>query len=274
MAKKAAKQGVSKESRPAAAPGKSTRGGGGTEKPKAAVIDFAKLGKEVGKDPRQLRIWARRKDSPRSGDAQAWRTWIEKAIRQRQPKKQKGGMFAEASAVQGQGAEEMSPSRLHGGAAAAPGAAGGDAPLQEAPTPLEIARMTVQLCWGNVKHAIQKGTLGVDDVDSLKKSLQELRQYEVDQIELEKLRGNLIARDLVRELCGNLASRLVRCVGVLEHSIGVEFAVWLGDPEIQAMKADDRARKVREFVKKKCDEVLRIEADAVIAEALKDEAEE
>jgi hypothetical protein len=137
---------------------------------------------------------------------------------------------------------------------------------------LDISRAVVQL----VAARVAKDEFSPNDVDALKKSLGELRQAEADYLELAEKQGQLIDRDIVRGLVGACCTRLVQCLGNLENAIGSEFAVWLADPAIHLMPAQDRTRKVREFVAKTCYEVRRQEAESVdkLIEQARKDAEE
>jgi hypothetical protein len=135
---------------------------------------------------------------------------------------------------------------------------------------LEISRAVVQL----VSQRVAKDDFSANDVDALKKALGELRQAESDYLELAERTGRLIDRDVVKRLVGECCARLVRCLGVVESAISTEFSVWLADPTLATMPADQRARKVREFVGKTCREVRRQEAEGVdklIDDARKDD---
>jgi len=128
---------------------------------------------------------------------------------------------------------------------------------------LEISRASVQILARNLARAHVADLLGPNAVDGLKKALQELRSAEADYIELEKTRGGLIARDEVRQIVGDCAGRLLQIMNRLENTIATEFAIWLADPKIQTMPADERARLVRGFVAKQSADLRRIEADQV-----------
>lgn len=128
---------------------------------------------------------------------------------------------------------------------------------------LERSRAAMDLASLQLAEAAEKNIAGPNDYSSLNKSLGELRQAESDYVDLEEKRGQLIPRDVVKATAGMLISRLVQCVGILENSISLEFAIWLADPKIQQMSSDDRARKVREFVATKCREVRESEADSI-----------
>jgi hypothetical protein len=130
---------------------------------------------------------------------------------------------------------------------------------------IEISRSVVQLVSRRVAGGIIRDTLAARDIDNLKHALEELRKAEGDYIDLEERRRNLIPRSEVLILLGEAVNRLVGLLGIVENSIGTEFSLWLADPAVKAMTADERARKVREFVARTCNEVRRAEADGVEA---------
>lgn len=130
---------------------------------------------------------------------------------------------------------------------------------------VEISRMAMQLASRRVANAAIAGTLGPNDLDGLKKTLEELRKTEVSHIELEKMKGGLIDAEDVEALLAYCASRLVRCCLTLENSIATEFSVWLGDPKTREMDEAELSRMVRDFVAKTCTEVRRLESQSAAA---------
>jgi hypothetical protein len=130
-------------------------------------------------------------------------------------------------------------------------------------TALEITRATMQIAARRVARAHHLDVLGPNDLDGLKKSLQELRTAEAGYIDLEKSRRELIPRGDVRLIVAELCGRLVQVLGVLENSIVTEFSVWLADPMIAAMSADERSRLVRDFVMKSTRSARNDEANAI-----------
>jgi hypothetical protein len=132
-------------------------------------------------------------------------------------------------------------------------------------SPLEVSRAAMRFAAARVADGETSKTLGFNDLDDLKKALQELRQSESDYIDLAKQKAELIPRDQVRAILGTCVTRLVQCMSVLQNSIASEFSTWLVDPAIQNMPADARSRKVREFVAKTCETVRRLDADGVNA---------
>jgi hypothetical protein len=130
-------------------------------------------------------------------------------------------------------------------------------------SPIEISRAAVQLAARRVAKAQSKGGLAPNDLESLKKSLQELRQGEAADIELGKVRGELIPIGDVKAIVGELCARLVQVCSVLENSIATELSIWLNDPKVHSWSADDRKLRVREFVAKTCAEVRTLAADEI-----------
>lgn len=130
-------------------------------------------------------------------------------------------------------------------------------------TPIEISRATVQIAARRVARAHLIDRLGPNDLDGLKKALQELRTAEAGYIELEQSRRGLIPRDEVKQIIGDCCSRLVRVLSILENSIAMELSIWLADPKTAEMPAEDRARLVRGYVAKVTREARTAEADDV-----------
>jgi hypothetical protein len=130
---------------------------------------------------------------------------------------------------------------------------------------LDFSRAAAQLAARRVARAARHDTLGVNEIESLKVVLQELRNAESDYLALQARRDELIPRDTVREMVGETIARCVRDMEILENSIATEFEVWLADPVVREAPADDRARAIREFVAKTCREVRQTHADGVDA---------
>lgn len=130
-------------------------------------------------------------------------------------------------------------------------------------TALEISDIAMRMAGQRVAKSFAAGTLGTTELDGLKKTLQEFRQAQAAYIELEKCKRGLIPRDQVCAIVGECVSRLVRAMNVFENSIVTEFAIWLVDPGLRECPADERARKVRDFVSRTTADVRRMEADGV-----------
>jgi hypothetical protein len=128
---------------------------------------------------------------------------------------------------------------------------------------IDITRAAMQMASRRVGRAAVGGTLGANDLDGLKKTLQELRAAEASYIELETAKRGLIPRAEVLAIVGAAVGRLVRVASILENAISTEFSIWLGDPKVRDLPTDARARKVREFVAKTTADVRRMEADGV-----------
>ncbi len=133
--------------------------------------------------------------------------------------------------------------------------------LADGTNALEVTRAAMTLASRRLHSASAQGMAHASLFEELKNSLKELRQAEADYITLAEQRGTLVPRETLKMLAGTQASRLVQCVVNLENAIATEFEVWLADPAMAGMAADQRRRKVREFVAATCNEVRRQEAD-------------
>jgi hypothetical protein len=132
-------------------------------------------------------------------------------------------------------------------------AAGDDAALLDvlksgSASAIDISRAVMQVIARRVARAHQADVLGHNDIDSLKKALQELRNAEADYIQLEEQKRELIPRGEVRVIVTECAMRLIRVLDSLENKLALEFSLWLADPLVAAMTADDRARKIRQHI--------------------------
>jgi hypothetical protein len=139
---------------------------------------------------------------------------------------------------------------------------------------MEITQATMRLAGRRVADASRHQVLGVNDLDALKKSLQELRNAQASYLELEKARGGLIPREQVCTIVTSAVSRLVRVLSSVENSIATELAIWISDPKIRDTPNDARNRLVRQFVAKTTSDARNLEAqsvDELIAEAARDD---
>lgn len=114
-------------------------------------------------------------------------------------------------------------------------------------------------------HRILDGEMA--ESSGASKALERCRtaQAELQEMQLARVRGQLIEREDVLAMVGECAARTVQCMSILENSIATEFSLWLADPKIQVMGADERARIVRDFVARTCYRVRQAEADGVEA---------
>lgn len=128
---------------------------------------------------------------------------------------------------------------------------------------LEVSRAVVRLVSRRVGRAHERNELYANGLDALKKALQELRAAEAGYIELGKISGDLIPREQVTILVGELCNRMIRVLSSFENTITAEFAIWLADPAVAAMNSDDRARTVRAFIKQTSHTIRNQESDEI-----------
>ena len=126
--------------------------------------------------------------------------------------------------------------------------------------PLTITKAAMQMASRQVAEAAMAGTLGVGDLDGLKKTLQELRAAEADYDAMQIARRELVTIAEVEAVVGQSCSRLVRCVSVLENSIVTEVELWLADEKFRALPVDQRKQRVRAFIARTCHQVREQEA--------------
>ncbi len=176
------------------------------------------------------------------------RAWRYKNVRQRKPSRPVPARPA-VSGQRPQGKPDQFTDTLLSGQASA----------------LEVSRAAMQLASKKLGSASLSDNVGGRDFDDLAKALQELRQAEAGYIELEEKRGQLIARDKVKQLVGGCCTRLIQCLDNVIAGISTEVDVWTADPAFAALPADDRHRKVRTYVDRVCREVRQQEADGVSA---------
>lgn len=131
----------------------------------------------------------------------------------------------------------------------------------------ETVDVTAVVRWIHDFIALNSHRLEPDErVEANSKSSERLRNASAEKIEMEvgEIRGQLLNRELVEEVAVVLVDRLIRCMSSLESKVATEFALWLADPEVQAMPAERRARKVRDFVSNTCREIRDLEAASMM----------
>lgn len=131
--------------------------------------------------------------------------------------------------------------------------------------PLAVSRAAVRIASRRVAHSAMNRTFSPNELDGLKKALQELRAAESGYIALEESKRNLLPRPQVETLVREMVGRLVRVLSLLETAITSELALWLASDKVRGMKAEERGRMVREFVNRTCREVRQLEADGASA---------
>lgn len=142
---------------------------------------------------------------------------------------------------------------------------------------LDISRAAMHLASRRVAYAAVAGSLGMSELDDLKKTLQELRQAEADYIALGEAQARLIDRGIAMQIVGGMAGRLVRCFSLLENTLVGQIEIWLADPSIKALPTDDRRRQIREYIARAGHEIRSQEADdvdALIDQGIKDDQAE
>ena len=88
-----------------------------------------------------------------------------------------------------------------------------------------------------------------------------IAEAEMAEIEVARIRGTVVAKSEAIEAVATLAARAVRVMDILENTIATEFEMWIADPVVREVPAEDRMRAVRDFVRKTCREVRQAEAD-------------
>jgi hypothetical protein len=128
---------------------------------------------------------------------------------------------------------------------------------------LEKTEAAVALVAAQVAADAKGGRLTPNRLESFKKLLQELRQSTADYRIEAIAKREWIAISDVKAIVGELCARLVQVCSMLENSIATELAIWISDPKVQSLSADDRKLKVREFVAKTCNEIRTLTADEI-----------
>lgn len=138
-------------------------------------------------------------------------------------------------------------------------------------SPVEISKATLALAARQIGLKIQRGELiGAQDLDGLKKSMEELRKGDQEYLELAVRRGQLLERSVAIAVVGACCQRLRAACAQIENTIALQVEEWLGSAELRELAVDARRRVVRETAAAKLREVLRLEADQV--DALLDQA--
>ena len=225
------------------------------------TLNLKALSTALGKKPSQLSGWATRQGFPcdrrdgkfHAASAEEVRAWIIANIRERKHVEQ-------VAASDDPIAKAARPAR-------APLANAGDAFIVALQSPtlsaLDVSRGAMMLAARRVAQSALSGEVGFNELDDLKKTLQELRQAESGYIEIEQRRGQLIDREQVCEILGAAASRLVQAFSLFENSITAQMDLWISDAAFREIPTDDRRLRIREYVAKFGAEVRRLEAESV-----------
>ncbi len=83
------------------------------------------------------------------------------------------------------------------------------------------------------------------------------------QIDLQRLKSGLIDREDFRSEMLNLISVQKRCQANLNNAIAAEFCVWLSDPQVRELPAEDLKRRIRRFVDEQTSDIMDAQADQI-----------
>ena len=248
----------------------------------ARTLNNKELAAALGVDAGLLSRWAKRDGFPcdtvkgvRLADAGEVRAWIDTNIR---PRKAGGGAppetlpllaSAEAPRAPEKPAEKRaptppSPPKIP---AQTPLAMESD-PLVQAlkmrgGDPLEMSRAAVGLMARQIATQATAGTISAPQLDSLKKSLEELRRSEEAYLELATRRGELLEREHAKAICGDMANRLNMCLDRIINQLARQIELWLIDDKFKTTDTEGRGRQVRTWIETTCTEVRRLEAEEI-----------
>lgn len=234
----------------------------------ARTLDLKALSAALGKDKGQLSRWAAQGmphdtvGGQKRYDLEECAQWI--ALRPQRPDLRK---------PRGADAPQVPISLPGNPAPAAPPLAvalEGDPLLQEllagAGDPRAIARAAMILAARQVAQQAQRGAIGPQQLDSVKKSLEELRRSEEAWIDIETRRGQLIERDVARAVCGMMAQRLKDLLDRYINSAATQFEQWNQNSAFcLPANTGGRAREIRVWMENLAFEVRSMEVNAIDA---------
>lgn len=117
--------------------------------------------------------------------------------------------------------------------------------LADAKDPLEIARAAARLA--SRATAAPTGLALVEALESLKRTLAELRMCEADFLELAKKKGEVIERDVAKVCMGKLSARFVLALERLETRLAGQVELWVSGNTLPEAP-EDRSRVVRKWI--------------------------
>lgn len=124
--------------------------------------------------------------------------------------------------------------------------------------PVEVARATMRLAAKRLASSV-----GEREIESMKKSLEELRRSEAGYMELAKQRGTLIERDVAKAVIGQTVARAKRALELVEVKLGAKLEEWWSSGEMEKLGPEDRKRVARSWLAEQALSVLGMNADEV-----------
>lgn len=134
--------------------------------------------------------------------------------------------------------------------------------LESAGDPLEAARAAARVASRELARAIGS-PLVADQLESLKRSLDGLRLYEADALELATKREELVPREVLRALGGTLGQRAASLFDRVSVRLPTRIEEWIGDEAFLGATTEERARLVREWWSALARSARTVEADEV-----------
>lgn len=113
---------------------------------------------------------------------------------------------------------------------------------------VDLAQASMQLMARRLAREITSGKSDGKAVESLKRSVEELRRAKQSFVDLARERGELIERDVGKACMGQLADRFVKALERVEAGIAAQVDAWWADPAFQALETDVRRRAVRAWI--------------------------
>lgn len=100
-------------------------------------------------------------------------------------------------------------------------------------------------------------------LESVKKSLEELRRTEDGVLKLARAKGELIDLDVAKAVAARVGRRFVNALERLEVRFAGQVELWAFDPAFKALETEARIRAVRAWVLEHTTAARRLEADEI-----------
>jgi hypothetical protein len=125
--------------------------------------------------------------------------------------------------------------------------------LRTTTDPLSMAKAGAVLAARRVATVYERGD-SIRELDSLKKTLEELRRSEGDYLEIAREKMDLVEKDAALMTLGALVSRYKAALDLFEVRLAGRVEQWIHDQAFLAKTSEERAREIRVWAQERNDE--------------------
>lgn len=135
--------------------------------------------------------------------------------------------------------------------------------LEAGADPLEMCRAAMQLAGLRMAESFRRGGRMARELPDFIKAQDALRKAEASRLKLDEQKGLLVSVDVARVAGAALARGFVRALTNIETGLTAQIESWLGDEKMRAMDAKERARIIRDWVKRQSHESRNLARDGL-----------